>query len=165
MSDTRGPRRGVLASPVGRAGGSADLLDVAGYSVAGYSVAGREFQRADETSTQDAVTLRVTGWPAGTGAATFGAATSGSLTCRMTGDLMPVNLTVPGADQSWAATADLDGPPSYLPGSARVGDLIVSASLTAPTGAATARSGELAALLTAGVEDLRASGSVGVQGE
>ncbi|WP_157873727.1 hypothetical protein [Kineococcus radiotolerans] len=129
---------------------------MAEYSVAGYSVAGRAFQWTEETSTQDAVTLQFTGWPAGTEAATFdAAATSGPLTCRMTRDLMPVNLTAPGADQSWAVTADLGGPPSYLPGSARVRDLIVSASLTAPTtGAATARSGEPAALLTAGVEDL-----------
>lgn len=150
-----------LAGPVGCSGGSADML-----SVADYSVAGREFQWADQTSPQHVITLTVTGWPRSAGAATFQAATSGSLTCAMTGDLTPVDLTIPGADQSWVVTADLGGLSSYLTGSARVGDLIVSASLPAATiEAAAARSDELLALLTAAVEDLRASDLPSAQGE
>lgn len=149
-----------LAGPVACTGDPADT-----FSVADYSVAGRQFDWADETSPQHVASLKVTGWPTGTGTVTFQAATTGSLPCAMSGELTTVDVTVPGADESWVVTADLGWSPSYISGSARVGDLIVSASLAASSAdAATARSEDLVTLLTAAVEDLRASGLPAARG-
>lgn len=148
VEGTSGRLESPLAGPVGCAVDSPDPL----------SIAGRQMQWVEDTDSQDVTTLIVTGWPTGTAAATFDAATSGSLACRVTGQLTPLDVTIEGADQSWAVTADL-GPSAEIAGAARVGDLIVGASLRASTPQeATARSGELSALLTAAVQDLRSSG-------
>jgi hypothetical protein len=149
-----------LAGPVGCGGEPGGNL-----AVQDWSIAGRQFQWTDDTVAEREDTLLVSGWPTGTGADVFRAATDGSLPCAMSGQLSPVDLAVPVAEQTWAVVADLGGPPAYLTGSVRVGDLIVSASLPAATPtAATARSGELSAVLRAAVDDLRAGDLPAVDG-
>ncbi len=149
-----------LAGPVMCSGDSGESL-----AVQDWGIAGRQFQWHDDTVAQREDTLVVSGWPTGTGADVFRAATAGSLPCEMSGQLTPVDLAVPDAEQTWAVVADLGGPAAYLTGSVQVGDLIVSASLPAATPlAATARSGELSAVLRAAVDDLRASDLPAVDG-
>ncbi|MFB9377643.1 hypothetical protein ACFFKU_13755 [Kineococcus gynurae] len=129
------------------------------------SIAGRSFQWFAGTTPEHVADLSVTGWPEGTGRVIFDEAVAGDLQCRVTGELSRQDVTVAGADQSWVVTSDL-GPSAGVVGAARVGDLIVSAALRAPTvSEAAARTDELVTLLDAAVTDLRASDLAAVRSQ
>ncbi|NAZ84043.1 hypothetical protein GTR02_19740 [Kineococcus sp. R8] len=119
-------------------------------------VAGRQFTWVDERQRwpdQFTVDLVVTGRQTGGGPVAFQALVQDSGVCRFPDAVDPFALTVAGADETWAARYRPEGLTQVL-GAARVGDLVVGVSLNSPEDGPA----QLAAVLTAAVDDLRASG-------
>ncbi|GAA0315417.1 hypothetical protein [Kineococcus aurantiacus] len=129
------------------------------------TVAAQKFEWIDERQAtadqeQEVITVLVTMWPTGQGAAAFDGVAGGSGACHFAYAIDPVTVTVPGAEQAWAARTDsaagFPGVPFHqVTGIARVGDVLVGVSHQGPTSASTS---DLTAVLTAAVADVRASG-------
>lgn len=125
-------------------------------------VAGRQFTWVNEAQRwprQEGVDLVVTGRATGGGPVAFDALVGNWGVCRFTEETQPFDLTIAGAEQTWAAQTDSQGL-ARVSGAARVGDLIVGVSIWYPQDGRA----ELAALLTAAVTDLQTSGLPAAEG-